>query len=346
MSQLEPVPCPLCGEAATFLPVHVPDDDGNIRGYGTIYEGLDKSTWKICGRCGFVHQNPRPSAAALDAYYLSGSYHPHDQPKDPDELVAINEPAYREEIDFALARGGLKRGTVFDIGCGYGVALKLWRDRGFVPLGVEPDPVLFEFGRQRYGLDRIENRVLDETIALTAEVDVAFSHHALEHVADLTAMMRGLVKIMRLGGVVFTALPTYRRNRTTMSRLWMNSAHYSMFTATSFNQLLARYGFVEIAHRYERWSSTPDQFGHVARFTGEPSDPTRFYEDPHEVARYLRVINPIRSLAYYPLHGAYRARLAKGAVLARLTFDALRTEPSRLPRRALNYLAWRRTLRR
>jgi SAM-dependent methyltransferase len=345
MAHLESIPCPLCGEASSFLAVDVPNHDDNIRGYGAIYDGLAKSSWKICERCGFVHQNPRPSAATLDAYYLTGRYHPHDE-KDPDQLVAINEPAYRDEIDYALAHTGLGGGTVFDIGCGYGVALKLWRDRGFEPRGVEPDRALFEFGRTRFGLAEIENRVLDDTIGLTGTVDLAFSHHALEHVADLHAMMRGLVKIMRPGGYVFTALPTYRRNRTTMSKLWMNSAHYSMFTTTSFNQLLARYGFIEVAHRYERWASTPDQFGHVAQFTGTPSDPRPFYESPQEVARYLRVVNPLRSVAYYPLHGGYRARLAAGANLARLAFEALRTEPARLPRRAWNYLSWRRSLRR
>jgi len=342
MAQLEAIACPLCGEASHFLPVDVPDRDGNIRGYGAIYDGLAKSSWKICGRCGFVHQNPRPSTAALDAYYLAGQYHPHHE-KDPDELVAVNEPAYRDEIDFALEHSRLRSGTVFDIGCGYGVALKLWRDRGFEPRGVEPDRALFEFGRSRYGLDAIENRVLDDTIGHAGSVDVAFSHHAIEHVADLHAMMRGLAKIIRPGGFVFTALPSYRRNRTTMSKLWMNSAHYSMFTVTSFNQLLARYGFVEVAHRYERWSSTPDQFGHLAQFTGTPSDPTAFYEDAEEVARYLRVVNPLRSIAYYPLHGGYRRRLAHGVELARITVNVLRTEPAQLPRRAWKYLSWLRS---
>jgi 2-polyprenyl-3-methyl-5-hydroxy-6-metoxy-1,4-benzoquinol methylase len=345
VAQLEAIPCPLCGEANSFLPVGIPDEDGNIRGYGEIYAGLAKSTWKICGRCGFVHQNPRPSAATLDAYYLSGQYHPHHAERDPDELVAINTSAYADEIDFALEHSGLRCGSVFDIGCGYGVALKLWADRGFEPYGVEPDRALFEFGQRHYGLRHTEQRVLDDSIDLTRTIDVAFSHHALEHVADLAGMMRGLAKIMRPGGYVFTALPTYRRNRTTMSKLWMNSAHYSLFTVTSFDQLLARYGFRQVAHRYERWASTPDQFGHVARFEGAAIDPTQFFEDPVEVQRYLRIVNPLRSIAYYPLHGGYRARVTRGGQLARLTLEALRKDPMSVPRRARDYIAWRRSLR-
>jgi 2-polyprenyl-3-methyl-5-hydroxy-6-metoxy-1,4-benzoquinol methylase len=342
MAQLEAIPCPLCAESSHFLTVEIPDDDGNIRGYGEIYAGLAKSTWKICGRCGFVHQNPRPSTATLDAYYLAGQYHPHARERDPDELVAINTSAYADEIAFALEHAGLQAGKVFDIGCGYGVALKLWADRGFDPYGVEPDRALFEFGQRHYGLRNTQQRVLDDTIDVRG-IDLAFSHHALEHVADLASMMRGLVKIMRPGGHVFTALPTYRRNRTTMSKLWMNSAHYSLFTVTSFDQLLARYGFRQVAHRYERWASTPDQFGHLARFEGAPLDPTQFYEDPEEVQHYLRVTNPLRSVAFYPLHGGYRARVAKGAELARLTLGALRKDPLGLPRRARAYLAWRRS---
>jgi SAM-dependent methyltransferase len=345
MAQLETIPCPLCGETAGHLPVDVPAGDGNLRGYGAIYEGLATSAWKICGRCGFVHQNPRPSAATLDAYYLAGQYHPHGEPPDPDALVRRDEPAYRDEIDFALAHGKLRGGNVFDIGCGYGVALECWRRRGFVPHGVEPDRFLCDFARTRFGFAGVTHGVLDGSIALAGAIDLAFSHHALEHVADLHAMMTGLAKIMRPGGFVFTALPTYFRNRTTMSKLWMNSAHYSMFTVRSFDQLLARYGFEQVAHRYERWTSSPDQFGHLARYTGVPGEPARFYEDPQEVARYLRVINPLRSLAYYPLHGGYRARLVKAATLARRTVDVLRADPLSLPRRARDYVAWRRSLR-
>jgi len=344
MAQLEAIPCPLCGETASFLPVTIPDADGNIRGYGEIYAGLAKSEWKICGRCGFVHQNPRPSAATLDAYYLSGQYHPHSVERDPDELVATNRSAYADEIEFTLEHSGLRSGAVFDIGCGYGVALKLWAERGFTPFGVEPDRALFEFGQRHYGLRHTQQRVLDETIEVR-DIDLAFSHHALEHVADLASMMRGLAKIMRPGGYVFTALPTYRHNRTTMSKLWMNSAHYSLFTVKSFDQMLARYGFRQVAHRYDGWSSSQDQFGHLARFEGEPFDATQFFEDPEEVHRYLRVVNPLRSAAYYPLHGGYRARVARGAQLARLTLAALREDPLGLPRRARNYIAWRRTLR-
>jgi SAM-dependent methyltransferase len=337
---LAPIPCPLCGEAAKFVPVAVPDHDDHIRGYGALYAGHDKSEWKICGRCGFVHQNPRPSAAALDEYYLSGSYHPVAD-VDPAWLIEVNTPAYSEEIDFALEHSGLRSGSVFDIGCGRGVALKVWRDRGFRPFGVEPDRSLYEYGRRHFGLEHTQNGVLDTNIA-NEPVDIAFSHHALEHVADLDALMRGLRKVLRVGGYVFTALPTYRHNRSSMSKAWMNSAHYSLFTVATFNQLLARHGFVEIAHRYTHWHSTPDQFGHVARYTGEDVDPTQFYEDPDEVAHYLRIVNPLRSLFYYPRHGGYRRHLATGATLARRTIDVLRTDPASLPRRARDYLAWRR----
>ncbi|MEO8701404.1 MAG: class I SAM-dependent methyltransferase [Kofleriaceae bacterium] len=345
MAQLETIPCPLCGETDGHLAVDVPGGDGNIRGYGAIYAGLAKSSWKICGRCGFVHQNPRPSAATLDAYYLAGQYHPHTDPPDPEALVRRDEPAYRDEIDFALEHSGVRTGTVFDIGCGYGAALECWRRRGFEPFGVEPDRFLYEFARDRYGHTGVQHGVLDGAIDLAGTIDIAFSHHAIEHVADLHAMMAGIVKILRPGGYLFTALPTYFKNRTTMSKLWMNSAHYSMFTVRTFDQLLARYGFAQVAHRYERWTSTPDQFGHLARFTGTPFEPSQFYEDPHAVARYLRVVNPLRSLAYYPLHGGYRAHIAQAATLARRAAGVLRSDPLSLPRRARDYVAWRRSLR-
>jgi SAM-dependent methyltransferase len=340
MAQVETIACPLCSNAASFLPVRVPAQDEHIHGYGALYDGMAVSEWKICGRCGFVHQNPRPSVEALNRFYLEGNYHTKiDVP--PAELFANHGPYYQDEVEYAIAHAGVSTGSVFDIGCGLGVALKLFKDRGWDCYGIEPDRGRFEYGRDHYGLTNIVQGALDASFELGRKVDLVFTHHAFEHFADLPAVMTAITKLLKPGGFLFTAIPTFRDNKSTMSKLWMNSAHYSLFTDRSFNQLLARHGFEEIDHRYNPWKAGPDQLGHIARFTGTPSAPERFYEDPAAVSRYLNVVNPLRSAVYLPLRGGYRGyrhHLQHAAKLARAAGHVLVTQPNQFFAKTAAYL--------
>ncbi|HEY2745521.1 MAG TPA: class I SAM-dependent methyltransferase [Polyangia bacterium] len=327
------MPCPLCANHRSFLPVQVTDRDDHIRGYGSIYAGKRSSEWKICGECGFVHQNPRPTIAALNHYYAQGKYHPPGE-RDFDALMAWAPDYYGEEVRWAIRHSGLDRGRVFDIGCGYGVALHLFEQLGWSAFGVEPDATQHAFAQTRFGLENVKNGVLDENIVLAEKVDLVFTHHAFEHFADLSGVMAGIAKILKPGGYVFTAVPTYFENRTNMSKQWMNSAHYSLFTHRSLNQLMARHGFEEVRHRYDHSWRKPDQFCHLARFTRAAADPKSFYERPEEVDRYLRVTNPLRSAFYYPRYGELPERALDLARYVGGAASLLLTSPREFYRRA------------
>ena len=346
MAEVADIACPLCGNAGGHLPVRVPSHDESIRNYGALYDGMATSMWKVCGRCGFVHQNPRPSVAALDRFYLAGNYHDHvDVP--PDEVLASHAPSYEDEIAYAIDKSGIRTGRVLDIGCGFGVALKVFRDRGWEVHGIEPDAARVAYARRHFGLDMIRHGTFDRTFALhdARKVDLIFTHHAFEHFADLGEVMAGITRVLAPGGYMFTQIPTYRHNRSTMSKLWMNSAHYSLFTHRSFGQLLARHGFEPIAYRYRPWVAGHDQIGHLARFTGAAHAPETFFEDSREVARYLAIVNPIRSAAFLPLTGGYhgyRHFATRATELARAAARVLVEQPGQFLPRAAAYLRERR----
>jgi hypothetical protein len=89
----------------------------------------------------------------------------------------------------------------------------------------------------------------------------------------------------------------------------MNSAHYSLFTHNSLNNLLARYGFEEVAHTYCGWGKEVDDLWYLAKFTGKPGEPKMYFEEPKRVSRYLNVINPLRSLILYPVYSNWAMRV-------------------------------------
>jgi SAM-dependent methyltransferase len=276
--------------------------DAHVHKYGDLYGGRKKSEWRVCTTCGFVHQNPRPTLESLNAFYAGSKYHteiPREW-EDPDTYLAFARWYYDEKIDFALRHSGLSGGAAFDVGAGHGGVMRLFRQRGWRAEGVEPDGTLFAFARDRLGLDTLRQGFLDESTEVAAPVDLVFSNHTFEHVADLHGLMRGLQRVLRPGGFVFTAVPTYYRNRSRLSLRWMNAAHYSMFTHRSLSHLFSHYGLEEVAHTYRGWSKEIDDLWHVARYTGVVKDPAGFFEDWRQVRHYVNVVNPLNTVLHAP----------------------------------------------
>ena len=339
MSHLARVPCPLCGEGEHFLQAANTNTDAHIGKYGDLYAGHVKSGWDVCGRCGFVFQNPRPSLDALNEFYLNADYHADipDEWRDPAAYLKFAAWYYDEKIAYALRHSGLKTGRVYDVGFGHGGVLRLLSDRGWQIGGVEPDATYLDFAAQTLGLTGLAQGILDGATTVTDKADLAFSNHTFEHVADLDGLMRGVQNVLKPGGYVFTAIPTYYKNRSRQSLEWMNSAHYSMFTHQSLNQLFARYGLEEVAHTYRGWHKEVDDLWHLARYTGNAPDPERFYEKPEEVARYVNVLNPLHTRLFAPLYANYPAKVQRRERLLYVARLAV-TQPGTALRKAARHL--------
>ena len=306
---LERVPCPVCKNKEEFLPVKVPNRDDHIHSYGKIYEGYTKSIWKVCGKCGFVHQNPRPSVATLNAYYKESKYH-GDVYYDRDELLKDYQPvAYGHEIPRLVADTGIKQGSVFDLGCGLGFALKDFRDEhGWECYGIEPDNDKSAFAIKQLELKNVTQGMFNAKTEIKGgkKVDLVFSHHVWEHIADFDEVLKGIPNILKRGGYFFASMPTYFQNRSNMSKLYMNSAHYSSFTHNAMSNLLARHGFEYVKHYYYNRAGlgVTDDLQYLAKYTGKRIDAHVYFEDPKVVQRYVNTINPLRSIFFAPIYSA------------------------------------------
>jgi SAM-dependent methyltransferase len=311
------VPCPLCGQQGEFRQVrNLPRADRHIANlYGPgLYGNATRSEWKACGRCGFVHQNPRPPKASLDRFYLEGNYHKEPIPTEWKVLGNFMHFArfyYQDKLDFALSVTGLSKGHAFDVGFGHGGALRLLLDRGWTVDGREPDEDLVAFARETVGVKEARAGLVDSSIGVEQKADLVFSNHTFEHIADLHEAMRGITRIVKPGGFVLTVVPTYYRNRSNMSLQWMNASHYSLFTHCSLSQLFARHGFEPVAHTYRGSRKYVDEVWHLARYTGKALAPEQFFENPGRVARYIAVTNPINSLLRYPIYHDYHLKYPK-----------------------------------
>lgn len=308
MSTLALIPCPLCGKQDQFFPVKVPKRDGHIAGYGKIYGGRIQSEWKICAQCGFVHQNPRPTKEALNSYYLAGTYRPANLLPEEKSYKEFADWYYGEKVAYVVEKTGLQNGTVFDLGCGYGPALLAFRSRGWKCFGIEADPQCYEFAYNRLSLRGVKWGTLTREAEPAGSIDVVFSNHAFEHFADPDEVMLGIRRLLKPGGWVVTVVPTYYHNRSNLSKRWMNSSHYSLFTHRSLSHLFVKHHFEEVTHTYRGWNVEIDELWHVARYTEAKRNAIEYFEDPMSVRRYLELTNPIRSLVYFPVYAYHSER--------------------------------------
>jgi SAM-dependent methyltransferase len=341
-SKLTTVPCPLCGATGRFLRIRTTREDRHMQKYGDLYQGISVSEWKACARCGFVHQNPRPSLQSLLEFYANGRYH---EPEIPGGVAGYRDFAlwyYSEKVDYAVEKSHLASGDVFEVGCGLGGALWIFSERGYKVRGVEPDLGQARFASEALKLQGVQHGLLDDSLQLDTKVDLVFSNHAFEHFADLDSVMRAVTRILKPGGYVFTAVPTFFSNRSRLSKLWMNSAHYSLFTHRSLNQLFARYGIEPVCHTYRGWRKEIDDLWHLGRFCGPPADPTVFFEKPAAVQRYVNLYNPLRSVIYAPIyanHAKRRYLTEKYVALAKSYGRLLRESPLLFLDRAVKHFA-------
>jgi len=302
MSKLKEVNCPVCmGEE--YRIAKNTNIDLHIVKYGDLYSGLKKSQWVICNNCGFVYQNPRPTVKSLEKFYLDSKYHKHGKDQFPDsiEFVKFSYWYYQEKIDYLLRQSGLSAGSVFDIGYGHGGMLRVFADKGFKTYGVEADEEMQKYATKELKLKNLLLGVLNSKIE-NPKVDVIISNHAFEHFFDLHEVMKGITKILKPGGYILTVIPTYNESRSNLSRLWMNSAHYNMFTHTTLNRLFNRYGLQEVSHTYRGWLKEIDDLWHVAKYTGEINEDNLFKDSPAKVESYLKTWIPLRTLLFSPFY--------------------------------------------
>lgn len=321
MVNLENIPCPLCGQSETFFSVSTPQESPEVvKVYSALFDGKTKSEWKICGRCGFVHLNPRPSVAAIDKFYLDDQYHAGTgtrPPEDVDDYMKFARWYYGDKVKYAISQFLPGAHSVFEIGYGLGASLRIFKDHGWKIYGVEPDKGHAHFAKTKLNLNGLQVGILDSKFDVQEKVDLVFSNHAVEHASDLHEVIRGVTKVLKPGGLILTVVPTYYKNRGHDSKRTMNFGHNSCFTGEALNQLLAYHGFEPVTYTYRAWWKEIDDIWHVARYTGIKQDPKKYYENPKAVQRYINIINPLRRLLYSPWYSFYPARVRLAVRLAR-----------------------------
>lgn len=290
MTEFETVACLACGSDDAIPTVSAAHDPW----LAALGKSTTVSTWAICRGCGFVYQNPRLTAADEARLYDGSVYY---------EQTPLTEGYVQRRLDKALRvwrwldghlPALLEHPRMFEIGCGLGGALKVFSDDGWNASGIEPDRAIAQAGRERWGV-KIYTGVFGDGIFPGLDADLVYTNHAYEHFRDPLAITRAARAVLRPGGYLFIAVPTFRRAHGVFAWSWMNAAHMSLFTHVSLGHLVGRVGFAPVAWRYQ---SADGELWFLARRTETVVEITA--TDRWRGVRRALVLGPLRHLLSSP----------------------------------------------
>jgi len=189
--------CPICG-----------DKDSQNLFPNIAYK--DKGLFNMirCKRCGVLFADPFPPDDFLNSVYQDLVHDSSYQKRYGEKGIEWNIKN-RFIPHLRLIEEYIKPASLLDLGCGEGVFLKLARERGWVPYGIEMSEPMVKKAREVYGLENVKTGNLDFLDYQDGSFDVVTFIHSLEHLTRPLKALKEAFRVIRKGGFVYIAVPNF-----------------------------------------------------------------------------------------------------------------------------------------
>lgn len=231
--------CPVCDSTGIH---HVFD----AKDYTVTSESF--GIWQ-CANCSLRFTQNIPGIEDIGRYYRSENYISHTETSKG--LVnwlylRVRKYTLSSKRKFIEDEGGVKKGSLLDIGAGTGAFVHHMKTNSWNVEGVEPDGGAIERASREYQLS------LKPSSALftfnNQSFDAVTMWHVLEHVHDLHGYIMQIKKIIKPGGTIFIAVPNY----TSYDAEYYRSSwaaydvprHLYHFSPASMHELMKKHGLV------------------------------------------------------------------------------------------------------
>lgn len=232
-SEFVEVACPACGPS----------------GYRHAFDKFGFS-FRSCRDCATIYMSPRPSAKLMADYYANSENYAYwakyiFPASEASRREKIHKPWLKRVVEFC-DRHGVARGTLLEIGPGFGTFASVATDSGAFDrvMAVEPTPEMATACRAR-GIDVIEKRVEDVGAEVGA-VDVVVSFEVIEHLFEPRGFIAQCRTLVRPGGLLVLSCPNGSGFDIALlgaKALAVDAEHVNLFNPVSLSQLLERSGF-------------------------------------------------------------------------------------------------------
>lgn len=202
-----------------------------------------------CRKCGLIYSDPQATEETLKQYYKMVY---NDKLADIIPNMKELETQYRSFWANLSERS--KPGRFLDVGCNTGHLLSVGYEFGWEVYGVDYSPIAIRYGQEKLGLKNLKIADLFSAHYPDDFFDYVHLWHVLEHVADPSALLKEIHRILKPGKELLVGVPgvtdpiyyTLRfKNKLGCrpSPFSSDSAHTFEFTSSSLKMILEKTGF-------------------------------------------------------------------------------------------------------
>ena len=215
----------------------------------------------VCEACGLVQLEELPTSEEIEALYSNGYFEGVGSDAGYEEY-ANQEKEYLATFDDDVSRilDFVTRGSVLDIGCGYGYFVRQALAAGFDAYGVDLSADGIREA-EKHAPGRCFRGTLDDVEELARRrFDVIFASHLIEHIPEPQAFIETLVSRLNEGGIVVLVTPNIESWLARISgRRWVSfkiPEHVAYYTPATISHLLESAGLevvaIDPAYQYYR----------------------------------------------------------------------------------------------
>ncbi|HVU24540.1 MAG TPA: methyltransferase domain-containing protein [Opitutus sp.] len=215
--------------------------------------------YRVCPRCGTHFSVRRLKPAFIERFYsYDGYWHARQAGKEHPTLWA-RRPLFETDGRVAQWIAAIERhasgrpGTVVEIGPAEGTLLLRLRERGWQPVGIEPDAKTAAAVSERTGL---EIRAGAYPVTAAPPCDLFVACDVLEHVPEPLGFLAAAHAALRPGGLLFLQLPLLESAPPDFGdmneRVFDAQEHVFIYSRASIVTLLETAGF-EVLENREAW---------------------------------------------------------------------------------------------
>jgi len=239
-----------------------------------------------CTGCGLLYVNPQLDPAQLIDHYRSGL----SSDSWVEVLMSEEEQRWSRENKFGRVIKDLNtlfppRGKILDIGCSIGLFLKMAKDEGWQPFGLEINTKAVAYAKEHFGLE-IEGKLLHEVDYPDKCFTVISMWGVLEHLAEPRSVLAHVYRLLDDNGVFVVFVPNGHSLSTRImhehSSTFSGRNHLWYFTPHTLTRFLESQGF-EVFDYYTLLSQL-EEITHFLRYQDpylSKGDKADEFELPH-----------------------------------------------------------------
>lgn len=205
-----------------------------------------------CDKCQFIFADPAAKSSAPELYdeaWSKKQIHPTYIYANG-RFTVNNAWKLKKLLDRLEEFRKLDR--ILDVGCSAAFFLKLAKDRGWSPQGVEVAEWAVKFSSEQLGIP-VFHGLLQDAAFPTESFDVVFSSHVIEHIQRPSVLVEEMRRVLRPGGALVTIVPTqFRSPKYIFLKSWYGEGpprHVSFFIRKSLENMLRKKGFRILSSR-------------------------------------------------------------------------------------------------